>query len=103
MTRRSTPCWQLAEPDDVWLDIGAGGGRYALPLALAVREVVAIDPSPSMLAALTEDAAANGIENVASIEARWPIEPDDAPAGDVGADGARRLRHRRDRAFPRCS
>jgi ubiquinone/menaquinone biosynthesis C-methylase UbiE len=26
-----------ARPDDTWLDIGAGGGRYALPLALAVR------------------------------------------------------------------
>src|SRR3990172_3366958 len=46
-----------ARPDDVWLDVGAGGGRYALPLALRVREVVAIDPSPSMLSALGEDAA----------------------------------------------
>src|SRR3990170_4029166 len=45
----------LARPDDVWLDIGAGGGRYALPLALRVREVVAIDPSPSLLAALSAD------------------------------------------------
>jgi hypothetical protein len=25
---------QLARPDESWLDIGAGGGRYALPLAL---------------------------------------------------------------------
>src|SRR5947207_12835261 len=24
----------LVRPDDSWLDIGAGGGRYALPLAL---------------------------------------------------------------------
>src|SRR3990170_6580671 len=48
----------LARPDDVWLDVGAGGGRYALPLALAVREVVAIDSSPSMIAALREDAGA---------------------------------------------
>src|ERR671921_1268435 len=46
----------LARPDDVWLDVGAGGGRYALPLALHVREVVAIDPSASMLNALGEDA-----------------------------------------------
>ena len=28
---------ELARPDDVWLDVGAGGGRYGLPLALAVR------------------------------------------------------------------
>ena len=84
----------------MWLDIGAGGGRYALPLALAVREVVAIDPSPSMLAALTEDAAANGIENTRAIEGRWPIAS--SAQRRRGADGARRLRHRRDRAVPGC-
>ncbi len=72
----------LARPDDVWLDVGAGGGRYALPLALAVREVVAIDPSPSMLTALAEDAVAAGVENVRVIEARWPMS--DPPTGDVG-------------------
>jgi len=71
----------LARPDDVWLDVGAGGGRYALPLALAVREVVAIDPSPAMLAALREDAAANAIANVSAIEARWPMAG--PPPGDV--------------------
>jgi len=71
----------LASGDDVWLDVGAGGGRYALPLALAVREVIAIDPSPSMLAALQDDASTVGIENVRVIEARWPMA--DSPAGDV--------------------
>lgn len=73
---------ELASPDDVWLDVGAGGGRYALPLALRVAEVVAVDPSPSMLAALAEDAGAFGIENVRVIKARWPMP--DPPAGDVG-------------------
>jgi SAM-dependent methyltransferase len=72
----------LAAPTDVWLDIGAGGGRFALPLALAVREVVAIDPSPAMLTALDEDAAALGITNVRVIEARWPMDAG-APTGDV--------------------
>jgi len=72
----------LAGADDVWLDVGAGGGRYALPLALAVREVVAIDPSPSMLAALRDDAVAAGIENVRVIKGRWPLP--DPPTGDVG-------------------
>jgi SAM-dependent methyltransferase len=72
----------LARPDDVWLDVGAGGGRYALPLALVVREVVAIDPSPAMLAALRADAAADGITNVRVIGARWPMP--DPPRGDVG-------------------
>lgn len=72
----------LAERGDVWLDVGAGGGRYALPLAMAAESVVAIDPSPSMLAALEEDAAAFGISNVETIQARWPMES--PPAGTVG-------------------
>jgi SAM-dependent methyltransferase len=72
----------LARPDDIWLDVGAGGGRYALPIALHVREVIAIDPSPSMLGALVEDAVASAIENVRVIEARWPMP--DPPAGEVG-------------------
>ena len=58
----------LARRGDLWLDIGAGGGRYALPLALHVREVVAIDPSPAMLSVLREDAAAEGIANIRVIE-----------------------------------
>jgi SAM-dependent methyltransferase len=70
----------LARPEDVWLDVGAGGGRYALPLAIAVREVVAIDPSPAMLGALREDASAFGIANISVVEGRWPL--DEPPAGD---------------------
>jgi SAM-dependent methyltransferase len=80
----------LARPDDVWLDVGAGGGRYALPLALRVARVIAIDPSASMLEALTEDAAANGITNIEVIDARWPMErpphADVALAAHVGYD-----------------
>jgi hypothetical protein len=72
----------LASADDTWIDVGAGGGRYALPLALAVREVVAIDPSAAMQAALSDDAAADGISNVRIIGARWPMP--DLPGGDVG-------------------
>src|SRR5262249_6852988 len=36
---------ELARPDDRWLDIGAGAGRYALPLATDVAEVIAVEPS----------------------------------------------------------
>ena len=76
---------ELGRPDDVWLDVGAGGGRYALPLALHVREVVAIDPSLAMLSVLREDATVEGIENCRVIEARWPLDArgDAAPGGDV--------------------
>ena len=84
-TRSSTHLLPLARPDDTWLDIGAGAGRYALPLALRVREVVALDPSPGMLAALREQATEHGIANVRAIEGRWPVDPalGPAPTADV--------------------
>ena len=61
-----------ARPGDTWLDIGAGAGRYALPLARGVRRVVALDPSPSMLDALREAMAEHAIDNIEVVEARWP-------------------------------
>ena len=75
----------LAAPNDVWLDIGAGAGRYALPLARRVREVVAIDPSASMLDALREAMATHDIMNVRPVEGRWPLDPSTSPPphGDV--------------------
>ncbi len=76
----------LALRDATWLDIGAGAGRYALPLALHVREVIALDPSPGMLAALREQAVEHGIANIRAVEGRWPIEP--AAAWSFTADVA---------------
>lgn len=62
----------LARPDDTWLDVGAGGGRYAFPLALAVREVIALDPSPAMVAALEDGVRAHRLANVRVVAGRWP-------------------------------
>jgi SAM-dependent methyltransferase len=62
----------LVEPGDRWLDIGAGAGRYALPIALLAREVIALDPSRGMLDALREQMAEYGITNVRPIQGRWP-------------------------------
>jgi SAM-dependent methyltransferase len=74
----------LARPDETWLDIGAGGGRYALPLALAVREVIAVDPSPGMLGVLRESMAEHAISNVRIVEGRWPsASADPAVHADV--------------------
>lgn len=62
----------LAAPGDTWLDIGAGGGRYALPLALVTREVIALDPSDAMLAVLREGMDEFGVSNVRIVQSRWP-------------------------------
>ncbi len=71
----------LARPDDSWLDIGAGAGRYALPLALHVREVVAVEPSDGMRGALEELATEHGIVNVRALADRWPPTLDGESAG----------------------
>ncbi len=68
------------EPGEVLLDVGAGGGRLALPLALTCRTVTAVEPSPSMCAVLRETAVEYNIENVSIIEAGWleaSVEPAD--------------------------
>jgi len=76
------------EPGDRWLDVGAGAGRYALPIAQALAEsggdVVALDASPSMLATLREIADEHRIANVRTVEARWPA----TDAQDPGASHA---------------
>jgi CTP:molybdopterin cytidylyltransferase MocA len=70
---------RLVRPGETWLDIGAGAGRYALPIAADLAPsggtVIAVDPSRGMLGALTELAEEHGIANVRIVEARWP--PDD--------------------------
>ena len=61
------------------LDVGAGGGRLALPLALSCRSVNAVEPSPSMCAVLRETAEENGID-VGVVESNWAdaqVEPAD--------------------------
>ncbi|HEY4228355.1 MAG TPA: NTP transferase domain-containing protein [Candidatus Limnocylindrales bacterium] len=62
----------VARPQETWLDVGAGGGRYAFPLALAVREVIAVDPSPAMIEALHEGIREYDLENVRVVTGRWP-------------------------------
>jgi CTP:molybdopterin cytidylyltransferase MocA/SAM-dependent methyltransferase len=74
---------ELVHPGETWLDVGAGAGRFALPIARALEpsggEVVALDASPSMLQALREIAGDRAIRNVRTVEARWP------PSGPTNA------------------
>lgn len=76
----------MAAAEATWLDIGAGAGRYALPLALCVRRLIAVEPSPGMRRALRTGVAKHGISNVRIVAGTWPEALDRLgrlPAADV--------------------
>ena len=62
----------LIEPGERWLDIGAGAGRYALPLAIRAREVIAVEPSASMRNALRTGKEEHGLANLRIVPGTWP-------------------------------
>lgn len=57
--------------EDTLIDVGAGGGRMALPLALHCRQVMAVEPSPSMARVLEQQAQEHGISNITLVQAPW--------------------------------
>ena len=63
------------------LDIGAGIGRWTLPIARAVRQVTAVEPLAGMREILRERAAAQEVGNLVLVEAPWmeaAVPPHDA-------------------------
>ncbi len=62
----------LSSPEATWLDVGAGGGRYALPLALVSKAVIAVEPSGGMREVLSGQAEQHGISNIDLRAYRWP-------------------------------
>ena len=66
----------------VVLDVGAGGGAASLPLAPPATHLVAVDPSPELLAAFAAEAAARGID-AATVEGTWPAAAASAEEADV--------------------
>ena len=79
----------LARPGDTWLDVGAGGGRFSLGIARAVRRVIAVEPSPSMRAVFTHtiadfrDPEGGRIANTELRAERWPPASTDGYRADV--------------------
>jgi SAM-dependent methyltransferase len=77
-----TELLKLVQPGEAWIDLGAGGGRYALPIALTAGKVYAVEPSAGMRNTLASSAAEHGIENVEVFDERWPCESR-VPVADV--------------------
>lgn len=57
------------------LDVGAGFGALALPLARRLERVTALEPAPAMARALRAAVAREGLGNVTVIEAPWGAVP----------------------------
>jgi SAM-dependent methyltransferase len=66
---------------DSVLDVGGGAGRYAIPLAARAKEVVVVEPSAGMGAALLQEAEKRQTSNVRWIEGDWLSTS--APRADV--------------------
>ncbi|HEX5503751.1 MAG TPA: methyltransferase domain-containing protein [Thermomicrobiales bacterium] len=92
------------------LDVGAGRGRLALPLAAAARAVTAVEPAAAMREHLEADIAAAGLTNVRVVAATWAdaaVEPADvvvcanvlAPIADAGAFLSKLDAHARRRCY----
>ena len=69
------------EPNDVVVDVGGGGGRVTLPLALRCRGAVNVDSSAAMRAGFEANAKRAGLTNVRFIDGDWlTVTP---PVGDL--------------------
>jgi SAM-dependent methyltransferase len=53
------------------LDIGAGPGTLAIPLSKSVCRVIAVEPSPGMMAVLKENISRGNSSNITCIQERW--------------------------------
>jgi tRNA/tmRNA/rRNA uracil-C5-methylase (TrmA/RlmC/RlmD family) len=61
----------LTGPQDGVVDVGAGAGRFVIPLARRVRQIVAVEPSEAMRTALARDVQPAGLTNVQVVPQRW--------------------------------
>ncbi len=63
---------KFVRPDDTVLDVGAGAGRLAIPLAEKCRQITAVEPSEAMRMRLTAQAESWNVSNLKIVDARWP-------------------------------
>jgi SAM-dependent methyltransferase len=73
----------VVTPQTSVLDVGAGTGRFVLALAPQTQQVIAVEPSGSMVDYLRQDAAEQGITNISYIPTTWQDAPRDLSADIV--------------------
>jgi len=72
---------ELVSRDGTVVDVGAGAGRFAIPIAREVARVIAVEPSDAMRAALQSDAQRAGVSNLEIVPSRW--EETNGVSGDL--------------------
>jgi predicted RNA methylase len=70
-------------PDSVLVDMGAGTGVFAAAVAPICRQVIAVDVSPVMTAALRARVERDGLDNVLVVDAGFLSYDHDAAPADV--------------------
>jgi len=73
----------LLPPGGTVLDVGAGTGRFALPIARFARRIIALEPAEAMLAALAESARTAGLSNIETVQSGWLEAEASVPPADI--------------------
>ncbi|MDA0597532.1 MAG: class I SAM-dependent methyltransferase [Chloroflexi bacterium] len=71
---------ELITPEETVLDVGAGGGRIAIPLAEYSSHITAVEPSEGMREQLVGTAEAWEVQNLSVVASTWEeaqVEPHD--------------------------
>lgn len=68
------------DKNDTVIDVGAGGGRLAIPLARRCAGVITVEPSPAMRAGMEASISELGVDNVEVVAETW--EDADIQKGD---------------------
>jgi SAM-dependent methyltransferase len=62
---------ETLRPTDTVLDVGAGAGRYSMPIASDVTRITAVEPGASMRASFEQEAQRRGLTNITVVPGGW--------------------------------